>query len=362
MSLIYVILVSGTSVVIGLIVVLSQGLLPALSLRAADDIRSVQSAHTRVTSRLGGVAIVAAMCVGTLFWFAATDVRLGYAYFLLTLVPLFVVGLIEDLGYFASAQRRLAAAALSGMLFVLMFHAWLPRVDIPVLDVAFAWAPLAIPLTIFICVGVIHSFNLIDGVNGLSSIIAMGAAFALATIAHEAGLHDHRDALLLVASAIGGFVVLNFPFGLIFLGDAGAYAIGHVLVWTAVSILWHEPDISAFAILLVFFWPMADTLLAIWRRLSKGKAVSCPDRLHFHQLVMRGIEITLIGRASRSFSNPLTTVVILPMALAPMGVAVLYWSSVGMTASAVLAFGVMFVSTYILGLRWARTSRKMFER
>ncbi|MDB4054248.1 hypothetical protein N9499_10130, partial [Octadecabacter sp.] len=145
-------------------------------------------------------------------------------------------------------------------------------------------------------------------------------------------------------------------------GDAGAYVIGHVLVWTAVSILWLAPDVSAFAVLLVFFWPVADTLLAIWRRLSNGKAVSSPDRLHFHQLVMRAIEISSIGRARRSLSNPLTTVLILPMALAPMGVAVLYWNSVGITAFAALAFGVMFAATYIFGVRWARISRNTFQR
>ena len=356
------IFVFAVSLVIGLIIAVGRHIFPAIARRAGDDVRSVQSAHTRVTPRLGGVAIVAAMCVGTLIWFTSIDVRLNFAYFLLTIVPLFVVGLMEDLGYFASPRRRLAAAAVSGILFVLVFQAWLPRVDIPVLDLAFAWAPLAIPLTIFICVGVTHAFNLIDGVNGLSSTVAIVAAFALATIAHEAGLPGHRDALLLVAVAIGGFVVLNFPFGLIFLGDAGAYVVGHVLVWTAVSILWLAPDVSAFAVLLLFFWPVADTLLAIWRRLSNGKAVSSPDRLHFHQLVMRAIEISAIGRGRRSLSNPLTTVLILPLALAPMGVAVLYWNSVGVTAFASVAFGSMFAAAYITGVSWSRTSRKKFTK
>lgn len=356
------IFVFAVSLVIGLTIAVGRYVIPAIARRAGDDVRSVQSAHTRITPRLGGVAIVAAMCVGTLFWFTSIDVRLNFAYFLLTIAPLFVVGLMEDLGYFTSPRRRLAAAAASGILFVIVFQAWLPRVGIPALDLAFAWAPLAIPLTIFICVGVTHAFNLIDGVNGLSSTVAIVAAFALATIAHEAGLPGHRDALLLVAIAIGGFVFLNFPFGLIFLGDAGAYVIGHVLVWTAVSILWLAPDVSAFAVLLVFFWPVADTLLAIWRRLAKGRAVSSPDRLHFHQLVMRAIEISSIGRARRSLSNPLTTIVILPMALAPMGVATLYWNSVGVTAFASVGFGVMFAAAYISGLRWSRGARKRFAK
>lgn len=323
--------------------------------------RSVQAAHSRVTSRLGGVAVVVAMCASTVFWFTSVDVRLNYAYFLATITPLFIVGLLEDLGYLASPRRRLIAAAMSGLLFVLIFQEWLLRVDVPVLDFAFAWAPLAIPLTVFICVGVTHAFNLIDGVNGLSSTVALAAALSLALIAHEAGLSGHRDAMLLVAVAIAGFVVLNFPFGLIFLGDAGAYVIGHVLVWTAVSILWSAPSVSAFAVLLVFFWPVADTLLAIWRRWYSGKPVSSPDRLHFHQLIMRAIEISLIGRARRSLSNPLTTLVILPMALMPMAVAVLWWDHVAITAGASMGFATAFVAVYVLGIRWSRGARHKFK-
>lgn len=355
------IFVFAISLFVGLFIALSRHVFPNLARRRTIDALAVQSAHKRVTPRLGGVAIFAAICAGTFFWFTSIDVRLGYVYFLLTILPLFIVGLMEDLGYFASPRRRLGAAAISGILFVIVFQTWLPRVDIPIMDVAFAWSPLAIPLTIFICVGVTHAFNLIDGVNGLSSIIAIAAALALSVIAHEANLPGHRDALLLVAIAIGGFVVLNFPFGLIFLGDAGAYVIGHVLVWTSISILWMAPEVSSFAVLLVFFWPVADTLLAIWRRLTNGKPISSPDRLHFHQLVMRTIEISFIGRARRALSNPLTTVFILPLALSPMGVAILFWDSVRITAIASMTFAVVFAATYLLGIRWAQKSRKKFK-
>ena len=354
------IFVFAVAMVVGLVIALVRHVLPLVMQRGGYDVRSVQAAHTRATSRLGGVAVVSAMCAGTFFWFTSVDVRLDYAYFLLTVVPLFVVGLLEDLGYFASPRRRLVAAAVSGILFVTVFGVWLTRVDIPFVDPAFGWAPMGIPLTIFICVGVTHAFNLIDGVNGLSSIVAIAAALSLSVIAHEAGLSGHRDGLLLVAVAIGGFAVLNFPFGLIFLGDAGAYVIGHVLVWTAVSILWQAPDVSAFAVLLVFFWPVADTLLAIWRRLSKGRAVSSPDRLHFHQLVMRAVEISALGRTRRSLSNPLTTIIILPMALAPMAVAVLGWHSVAVTAAATVFFALAFVAFYVAGIRWARRARRRF--
>ena len=355
------IFIFGVSLLMGLVIALGRHVFPALTRRGDDDTRSVQAAHQRITPRLGGVGIMAALGIGTLIWFSSVDIRVNYAYFLATILPLFVVGLMEDLGYRASPARRLTTAAISGVLFVVVFQTWLPRIDIPIVDLAFAWAPAAIPLTIFICVGVTHAFNLIDGVNGLCASIAIFSALSLSFIADAAGLHGHRDALWLLTIAIFGFLVLNFPFGMIFLGDAGAYLLGHVLVWTAVSMLWLSPDISAFSILLIFFWPIADTLLAIWRRARNGKKLSSPDRLHFHQLVMRAIEISFVGKTQRTLSNPLTSIIIIPAALAPMGVAVLYWDSLSITFMASCSFGAAFFAAYVVGIRWSKRSRRLIS-
>ena len=102
-----------------------------------------------------------------------------------------------------------------------------------------------------------------------------------------------------MVAAVLGFMVLNFPLGKIFLGDGGAYALGHLLVWSAIILINYASDVSAFAILLIFFWPVADTGLAIWRRWKLGNPTDRPDRLHFHQLAMRFIEIRFFGRDRR---------------------------------------------------------------
>ena len=91
------------------------------------------------------------------------------------------------------------------------------------------------------------------------------------------------------------FSGFEFPFGKIFLGDAGAYALGHLLVWSAILIVNQSTEISPFAVLLIFFWPVADTGLAIWRRWKLGNPAGRPDRLHFHQLAMRFLEIRFFG-------------------------------------------------------------------
>ena len=89
-------------------------------------------------------------------------------------------------------------------------------------------------------------------------------ALSLSVIAFNAGHTQTSIFLVLIVASVLGFLVLNFPLGKIFLGDGGAYALGHLLVWSAIILVNSVNDISPFAILLLFFWPVADTGLAIW--------------------------------------------------------------------------------------------------
>tara|TARA_B110000503_G_C6846577_1_gene289017 strand:+ start:119 stop:496 length:378 start_codon:yes stop_codon:yes gene_type:complete len=70
-----------------------------------------------------------------------------------------------------------------------------------------------------------------------------------------------------------GFWVFNFLLGKVFLGDAGAYAIGHVIAWIGILIIARNPSLATFSVLLVFFWPLTEMAHAIVRRKLKGETV-----------------------------------------------------------------------------------------
>ena len=314
-----------------------------------NDTSAVQASHLKPTARLGGLALFIALIVAAALSHSA-DNWATFVLFLVSAMPVFVIGLAEDLGYLASPPRRLLAATVSGAMFIALMGQWVLHTGIPGLDIALHWSPFAVAFSLFLGVGISHAFNLIDGLNGLAGFTALAAALALATIAHQSGLTEHRDILFTIAAAVLGFLIFNFPFGKIFLGDAGAYVIGHLLFWMSVSILWNAPDVSPFALLLIFFWPIADTLLAITRRLSLGKPIAQPDRLHFHQLVMRGVEIVFLGRKKRRIANPLATLFTLPFVFAPMITAVIFALDRGAAAIAYGLFAVVFITTYKTGM------------
>lgn len=315
-----------------------------------DDTSAIQASHLNPTARIGGLAIVIALIVAAALSHR-TDNLNTFAPLLVSAMPVFVVGLAEDFGYLASPRKRLLAAAVSGAVFIALTRQWVLQTGIPGLDIALHWSPFAVAFSLFLAVGISHAFNLLDGLNGLAGFATLAAALALATIAHQSGLTEHRDILLTIAAAVIGFLIFNFPYGKIFLGDAGAYVIGHLLVWMSVSILWNAPDVRPFAMLLIFFWPIADTLLTITRRLSLGKPITQPDRLHFHQLVMRGMEIVLLGRKKRRIANPLATLFMLPFVFAPIIAGMMFALDRAAAAMACGLFAAIFITTYITGIR-----------
>ena len=163
---------------------------------------------------------------------------------------------------------------------------------------------------------------------------------------------------LIIASIVLGFFAANHPFGRIFLEVAGAYSLGHTLCWIDIAILTLRPGISLFAILLIFCRSVADTLLAILRRKFNLMATNQPDRLHFHQFVMRFLEIRFLSRRRRNLSNSLTVIVLAPMIVSPHIMGLIFAGNKQMTMIATAGFTILTIIDYILGVHTAKNMGK----
>ena len=315
-----------------------------------------QASHQSPTPRFGGSAVLLAIFITILISGGRIDFEL-----LICTVPVFVFGLMEDFGRSTAPRIRLAVAAMATLLGIFVFGIWIDRVDIPGIDLAFKWAPLGILFTVFAVTGLVHAINLIDGVNGLASgkVILSSGALALIAAKFNEPLIAHLATLVMFATI--GLFILNFPLGRIFMGDAGAYSLGFILAWMIIFLMHRQPEISAWAMLAVIFWPVMDTVFAIGRRrLSNGRADK-PDRLHFHQLIMRFWQIMSGGKLSKKFANPLATVTILPLAAFPVMGGVVFvdqpMASFLVVAAAVFSFWLTYsLAIFIIRRRQLRRS------
>ncbi len=147
-------------------------------------------------------------------------------------------------------------------------------------------------LTIIIITGVVNAFNLMDGIDGLASGLAIISLVVFSLIAFRLGNAALGLLLITITGSLFGFLRFNFSRKhKIFMGDAGSLLLGFILVVSAVSLLQSAGNTShilivapaVFGILLV---PVFDSLRVFRRRMKDGKSPFAPDKTHLHHLVL----------------------------------------------------------------------------
>ncbi len=314
------------------------------SLARRGDALAVQACHHRPAARLGGLAVFGGLLAGLCF--APQPLLLPLAIAVLPALPVLLAGLAEDVGPGLSATSRLAAALASAAVAVSLGRAWIGATGLAWLDPALAFPAFAIALTCLVTAGIAHATNLLDGLNGHAALAALAAALAMHAMARAAGAPDIAALALLAGLAALGFLTVNYPSGGVFLGDGGAYGLGHLLGWTGVLLLAGGFGVSGAAVALALFWPIADLLLSIVRRSVAGLSPARADRRHMHHLALRATERFLTGRGRRGLANPLATALLLPAMTAPPLLGLAYWSDARSAALALAACAFAYLALY----------------
>jgi UDP-GlcNAc:undecaprenyl-phosphate/decaprenyl-phosphate GlcNAc-1-phosphate transferase len=259
----------------------------------ASSQQSPQSFHAHQAHRIGGVPIclawVAMLVIGTLWRPAYLPLTPIHALLIGAVgLAFLVVGLWDDLTQRVKARIRLILTTATAIVAVYVLDLTVPRIGWPMLDGLWAqWPFLGVALAILALAGAPHAFNLIDGYNGLAGTVAVGVLLALAHVALQLSDRELAAIALLLAAASGGFLVLNYPRGLIFAGDGGAYVWGVGVALVSVMMVQRHEAVSPWFPMLLVIYPVWETMFSIYRKLVRGTAPSVADALHFHQLVYR---------------------------------------------------------------------------
>ena len=340
----------------GVILLLIRKQLEVVS-KPRGDGTAVQSSHVGNPLRIGGAAVIVGLAFVAALHFLNGDESFA-PLLLLSLLPVFIAGLAEDLGHHVSPRGRFLAAILSAIVAVALLEVWIPRADIPAIEQAMTIPAVAITLTVIFSAGFCHAVNLIDGINGLAASVITTSALGCAAIASLLSLPSVTLMALLLAAATIGFLFLNWPIARLFLGDAGAYGLGHLLVWLMILMTSLSNEVAVPALALVLFWPIADANHTILRRVAAKVSILRPDRMHLHQKVRRTLDIVWFGYRGRYRSNPLTTIILLPFIIAPVVTGVLLWNNPGAAWFAMGGYMLAFSAAHPLTTRLARRFRR----
>jgi UDP-N-acetylmuramyl pentapeptide phosphotransferase/UDP-N-acetylglucosamine-1-phosphate transferase len=315
------------------------------------DLSGPQKFHARAVPRVGGVSVLVGVVAGaTLLAWREPAAASWVASFLACAVPAFGAGIAEDLTKTQSPRRRLFFTAVSAGLAAWLVNALIIRTDIPGLDWMVSFPLGAFVVTMFVVAGVANAINIIDGFNGLASMCVVIILIGLAYVAFT--VDDRLIALLALAGvgAVLGFFVWNFPAGLVFLGDGGAYFLGFYVAELAILLLYRNPGVSPMCPLLLCFYPVFETLFSIYRRKwLRGTPVGMPDGAHLHSLIYRRFIRWAAGeRSARELTrrNSMTSPylwILCSMSVVP---AVIWFDSTPILAGVIFLFGVAYVLLY----------------
>ena len=317
-----------------------------------DSDAGVQKFHTHPTPRVGGIAIAVGVVAGYLFANAGSQTLLGPL--ILAGIPAFAFGLLEDVTKRVSVRTRLLATMGCGVLGWAITGHSITGANVPGLDWLLGFTVISVLFTAFAVGGVANAINIIDGFNGLAAgtVIIILMAFGVMTTAM--GDHDLARICLILAGAVLGFLLVNWPMGKIFLGDGGAYFVGFALAWLAVLILARHAEVSAWAPMLVCGFPILEVLFSIVRRRRRQLSPGDPDRLHLHSLVKRRLARRLMPNSSSLFRNSLTGALMWLAALLPAAIAVQWPTNTFMLVAgfAFCAFVYSAVYARLTQFRW----------
>jgi UDP-N-acetylmuramyl pentapeptide phosphotransferase/UDP-N-acetylglucosamine-1-phosphate transferase len=246
-----------------------------------NQYKAVQRIHLHETPRLGGMVMLTSLAIYVLR-LPLGDTRELLTLLLLSLSPSLFFSFKEDLFHNVRPLLRLLSLLASGLLFVKYYTGPWPQVTVPVIGPLLStklgillFYPLAMA-------AVTNGMNLVDGVNGLCAMVSLSILGILIFLAHQT--LDHS--ILMTASGISllliVFLLFNYPYGRIFLGDLGAYSLGMMLSMLVIVTYGRHPELPSWGAVLIVIYPLTEAVFSLTRRLVKGHSVSRPDLLHLH--------------------------------------------------------------------------------
>ncbi|MGQ0503069.1 MAG: MraY family glycosyltransferase [Panacagrimonas sp.] len=322
---------------------------------SAERAHGPQKMHRHWAPRLGGVPIFVTMAALIPLLDAGPERQMAFLLMACSL-PAFLSGLFDDLWDSVHPRARLFATFFSAWLAWFLLDGRLTQVDVPGIDWLLSNVSLvAFLFTAFAVGGVAHSINIIDGFNGLSSFYCVICFVAFYIVATVLGDQLVQTLSLMFCGTLLGFLAWNFPFGKVFLGDAGAYFLGFSLGELSVLLVARNPEVSPWFCFLLMAYPIWDTLFSSYRREIKRRVSwSAADALHLHHLIYRRLVRPHGREGLRVLPNSMTSVYIWVLGVLCAVPALLFWDSTPILIGFTLLFGLTYGLLYHRLVRFRR--------
>lgn len=253
-----------------------------------------RSSHSMIVPTLGGISFYISLMFA-LFYSQLFEEVDSIVAIIFSLTIMFFIGLKDDL-HNLSARKKLLGQIIA--VAVLMFstdfriHSFYGFLGIHELNDF-----VSIGFTSFLFLGLINAYNLIDGIDGMASIVGIVMASSFGFIFYKLGMYFYLALCITIIASLLAFLRFNFSTRKkIFMGDTGALLLGLVLGMLSIKLLSLQAETFAYIdisrkelpllILCILIIPIFDVLRVMCIRFNRKIPIFSPDRNHIHHILI----------------------------------------------------------------------------
>ena len=264
------------------------------------DFSKPQAFHRFAISRSGGIAVVISLNIFFLIYFLLYS-KVLYEYIFISNL-MFLIGFLDDIKIKINPTKRLLLMIIFLFLPIHFLSIKLFNIDIPFL-LNLLQIDIFSSFFVLLCLlFIINGANLIDGFNGLITInlIIINSILLYINISIE----NNEFSIFLIAQIIIllSFLLFNFPYAKIFLGDGGSYIMGSLVALNSIITNNLNPNYSSFFFCTLLFYLFFEVFFSFIRKIFQKKSPVHPDNEHLHMLSFKKIS-SILGKDKGNFIN-----------------------------------------------------------
>ncbi|MDR1877831.1 MAG: undecaprenyl/decaprenyl-phosphate alpha-N-acetylglucosaminyl 1-phosphate transferase [Flavobacteriaceae bacterium] len=257
-----------------------------------------RSSHKRRTPNLGGTAVFYSVTIMSSI--CAYELFSTYIFLFAAIIILFFIGLMDDI-LVVAPDKKFYAQIVAALMISVGSNVRIGHF-FGILGVELLPYWLSITFTVFVFIFLINAFNLIDGIDGLASGIAIVVCGAFIFTFWRLGRLNYP--MVVLALTVIGSLLAFLRFNLskkykIFMGDTGSMIVGFLLSFMGIKFLnlfllqypsgtpvYHLQSAPAIVVAILII-PIIDTIVVSLIRISKGNSPFKADKNHMHHRYLR---------------------------------------------------------------------------
>ena len=272
----------------------------------------IQKSHDGFVPRMGGIVIILYSYLLTIF--NNVDSYLLEWPVIIGSLLIALIGTKEDLFGNVKPISRFLIILICSLIVILSLEKF-PIITIPVFEEFLQFRIIEIVFFVFALSALTNGINIIDGANGLAGLSLITMFMGLIILGNTYENYEIIKMSLMIIFPIIIFLIFNFPFGKIFLGDTGAYWLGWILGIFIIKFFASNPQISTWSAVIIVSYPILEVLFSFIRKFLDNRSPFDADHKHIHVKLFFAINST---KENKNFISSLVSICLMPLWFVPI--------------------------------------------